>query len=114
MYRYQCFILEWVDGDTVRVQLDLGFHIFFIETVRINGIDAPEKSGMTKVAGLAAKAKAIELCPPGSQVEIHTAKGKAAEKYGRYLASITLANGKDFAAEMIASGNAKAYDGGKR
>ena len=43
MYEYRCKILRVVDGDTVDVDIDLGFGVWMHkERVRINGIDTPE------------------------------------------------------------------------
>ena len=43
MYEYHCKILKVVDGDTVDVDIDLGFGVWLKkERVRINGIDTPE------------------------------------------------------------------------
>jgi micrococcal nuclease len=61
MYEYRAKILRVVDGDTVDVDIDLGFGIVLAnERVRIMGIDTPESrtSDKTeKVFGLAAKAR---------------------------------------------------------
>ena len=43
MYEYKVNILKVVDGDTVDVDIDLGFGIWLKnERVRIMGIDTPE------------------------------------------------------------------------
>ena len=43
MYEYRCKIVKVVDGDTVDVDIDLGFGIVLSdERVRIMGIDTPE------------------------------------------------------------------------
>ena len=43
MYEYKCNIIKVVDGDTVDVDIDLGFGIWLKdERVRIMGIDTPE------------------------------------------------------------------------
>ena len=43
MYEYRCKILRIVDGDTVDVDIDLGFGVWMHrERVRIMGIDTPE------------------------------------------------------------------------
>lgn len=59
MYEYNCKILRVVDGDTVDVDIDLGFNIWLRgERIRMNGIDAPESrtsDKVEKVFGLAAK-----------------------------------------------------------
>jgi len=43
MYEYRCNILRVVDGDTVDVDIDLGFGVWMRnERVRLYGIDTPE------------------------------------------------------------------------
>jgi len=43
MYEYHCKIVKIVDGDTVDVDIDLGFGVWLKkERVRVNGIDTPE------------------------------------------------------------------------
>ena len=43
MYEYRASILRVVDGDTVDVDIDLGFGVWLRnERVRIMGIDTPE------------------------------------------------------------------------
>ena len=43
MYEYRCKVNKVIDGDTVDVDIDLGFGIILTdERVRIMGIDTPE------------------------------------------------------------------------
>ena len=43
MYEYKCKVIRVVDGDTVDVNIDLGFGVWLHkERVRIQGIDTPE------------------------------------------------------------------------
>jgi endonuclease YncB( thermonuclease family) len=58
-------VVAWVDGDTLTTDLTL--------RVRIRLLDcwAPEVRGLQKAAGLKSKAKAMEICPPGSDVRIY-------------------------------------------
>ena len=65
MYEYRCKVVKVIDGDTVDVDIDLGFGIILKdERVRIMGIDTPEsrtRDRVEKKFGLAAKAKLKEL-----------------------------------------------------
>ena len=65
MNEYNVKVLKVVDGDTVDVDIDLGFGIVLTdERVRIMGIDTPESrtsDKVEKVFGLAAKARLKEL-----------------------------------------------------
>ena len=60
MYEYKCNIIKVVDGDTVDVDIDLGFGVWLKdERVRIMGIDTPESRTRDKIEkkfGLASKA----------------------------------------------------------
>jgi endonuclease YncB( thermonuclease family) len=59
MYEYNCRIVRVVDGDTVDVDIDLGFnHWIHDERIRLFGVDCPEcrsRDPEEKAAGLAAK-----------------------------------------------------------
>ena len=88
MYEYKCKVLRVVDGDTVDVDIDLGFGIWMHkERVRILGIDSPEsrtRDLIEKRFGLAAKEFVRSLMPVGSTVIVRTQKDKTG-KFGRIL-----------------------------
>ncbi len=113
MYEYRCQILRWLDGDTAEVLIDVGFRISARMMVRVAGINAPEihaKDQATRDKAQKSKARAVELCPILSQQELHTAKARLDDKYGRWLAAIVLADGRNFSDVMIGEGLAVAYD----
>lgn len=94
MYEYRCKILKVVDGDTVDVDIELGFGIVLTdERVRIMGIDTPESRTSDKVEdvfGEAAKARVKELLgDKGSYAILKTEVNKDGEdmkgKFGRVL-----------------------------
>ena len=118
MYEYQCKIVKWLDGDTCDVHIDLGFDLWLVQRVRVDGINSPEihsKDIAERKAGLMAQAHAYILAPHGVIIAIKTAKaGKEREKFGRWLAKITLPDGRDFATAMTEAGQAKPYHGEKR
>lgn len=117
-YDYRCRIVEWRDGDTATIDVDLGFYLTFREVVRVYGINAPEthtRDKAEKERGLAAKLFACSLAPPGSDVLIRSMKPeRPTEKFGRWLAVVTLPDGRDLGSMMIAAGHANPYFGGKR
>lgn len=43
MYEYRCEIVSVVDGDTMHLDVDLGCDAHILMTVRLTGINAPEK-----------------------------------------------------------------------
>ena len=118
MYEYSCEMLSWIDGDTCDVSIDLGFEVWLNQRVRVDGINAPEihsTKTAEKLAGQRALKFAQGLAPEGLAYKIVTAKaGKEREKFGRWLAKITLPDGRDFATAMIEAGQAKPYHGEKR
>ena len=104
-----------IDGDTAEIAIDLGFFIFRVESVRLNGIDAPEIHSSDQVErGFADKARTAlaALLPVGATILLRTIKDK--EKYGRYLADIVTADNRNVSAALLATGLAIAYDGGAK
>jgi micrococcal nuclease len=103
-------IVRVIDGDTVVAHLDLGWHTWrHDEHIRLNGIDAPERSEPERWA--AAKAFVERLLPEGTEVLLVSEK---LEKYGRTLGRILLRDGRDVSQEVLNAGLAKPYFGGKR
>lgn len=114
MREVEATIHEWIDGDTVEVLVYPWRNLCVTERVRVFGINSPEvhsKNAAEKAAGEAARQFACGLAKPFSIVKI---REQGQDKYGRFLASIELDGGKDFATTMIESGHAVAYDGGKK
>ena len=113
MYTYEATILKIVDGDTAKISDDLGFGISAKITVRWLGINAPE---LSTPEGKAARDALNAQLPPGTVCTITTVKDPlvSKEKYGRYLATFTLADGTNVNDWLVKSGYAVSYDGGKR
>ena len=78
MHEYNCKIRRVVDGDTVDVDIDLGFGIWIHnERVRLYGIDTPESRTRDleeKKAGLFAKKVVLHYLPEGSKQVLRTHK----------------------------------------
>ena len=93
MYEYHCKILKVVDGDTVDVDIDLGFGVWLKkERVRVNGIDTPEsrtRDKEEKKFGLISKNRVKQLLPVGSTQILKTESDRNGEdkkgKFGRIL-----------------------------
>ena len=88
MYEYSCKIVRVVDGDTVDVDIDLGFGMWIHkERIRLYGIDTPESRTRDleeKKYGLLAKEQVKFFLPVGSIQTLITVKDKAG-KFGRVL-----------------------------
>lgn len=111
-YLYKCRLDRVIDGDTVDVDVDLGFDIWMSrQRIRLRGIDTPEsrtRNAFEKQLGLAAKARVIELCSGDLLLESF---GK--DKYGRIL-GVLFGDGKNVCATLIKEGHAVEYWGGKK
>lgn len=108
MYEYKAKLVRVVDGDTVYLEVDLGFHIRTELSFRLVGIDAPEVRGSEREAGLKSKAALEELLAKGSI----TVKTEKTGKYGRWLANIFVHDGVgaiEVNEEMIKLGHAEKY-----
>lgn len=120
MYEYRATIIKVVDGDTVDVDIDLGFGIILRnERVRIMGIDTPEsrtRDKEEKKFGLAAKKRLTELL--GKTSVLKTQINKNGEdmkgKFGRILGDFSVYDydtWKPVTEVMIAEGHAVPYHG---
>jgi len=115
MYEYRAKLVRCIDGDTVELEVDLGFKVTLREKFRLIGIDTPEKNSKIAAEREAAKAATDYLVSllAGEGLTIKTQKD-AQGKYGRYLCTLFTASGVDVNQEMIKTGHAVAYDGGAK
>ena len=113
MYEYKCKVTRVVDGDTVDIDIDLGFGVWLHkERVRIYGIDTPEsrtRDKEEKVFGLLAK-DFVKQFVKGSSVILRTQKYDAKGKFGRILGDI-IVDDKSLSETMIKEYHAVAYHG---
>jgi len=116
MYEYRAKLIKVVDGDTVDVDIDLGFGVWLKdERVRIMGIDTPESrtsDKVEKVFGLASKARLKELL--GKDCTLKTFAAKDGEdmkgKFGRILGDFIVGD-KLVTEILIDEGHAVKYHG---
>jgi micrococcal nuclease len=89
MYEYNIKkVTKVVDGDTIDVDIDLGFNISYSQRVRLAGIDTPEsrtKDAREKALGLEVKNKVKSAIESAKTVIIKTELPDSTEKYGRIL-----------------------------
>ena len=104
-----------VDGDTIDVDIDLGFDISFSSRVRLAGIDTPESrttDKMEKALGLEAKGYLKNEIESAKKIVIKTEKMDSSEKYGRILGWVFLDDSTvSLNEKMIADGYAWGYLG---
>jgi len=119
MWTYRAKVVRVIDGDTVDVDIDLGFGIWQKnERVRIMGIDTPESRTRNKIEkkfGLAAKAKLKSIL--GKITVLKTTINKKGVdmkgKFGRVLGDF-LQDDKSVAKILCETGHAVAYFGGAK
>jgi micrococcal nuclease len=108
-------VLKVVDGDTIDVDIDLGFDISFSSRVRLAGIDTPEsrtRDKMEKALGLESKAYLKNAIDSAKTVVIKTEKMNSSEKFGRILGWVFLdGSDRSINEEMITAGYAWGYLG---
>jgi micrococcal nuclease len=108
-------VTKVVDGDTIDVDIDLGFDISFTSRVRLAGIDTPEsrtKDLVEKALGLEAKAYLKHAIDAAKTVVIKTEKMNSTEKFGRILGWVYLdGDTVSLNDKMINDGHAWGYMG---
>jgi micrococcal nuclease len=120
MYEYKCNIIKVVDGDTVDVDIDLGFGVWMKnERVRIMGIDTPESrtsDPVEKLFGKAAKYRLEQLL--GETGILKTQVSKKGEdmkgKFGRVLGDFIASDGRLVTEIMIEESHCVPYMGGSK
>jgi len=117
MYEYRCKVVKIIDGDTVDVDIDLGFGVWLKkERIRMFGIDTPESRTRDleeKKYGNAAKEFITGMLDDEGGIVLKTRKDKEG-KYGRILGELWRTT--DFADKsindyMIEKHHAVAYHG---
>lgn len=111
LHQYSVTVNRVVDGDTLDVDVDLGFNVVLKrKRVRITGIDTPE---LRTEEGRKARTFVIDwvfykkqsTAPFILRVEAHKE-----DKYGRILGTLWC-NGEDLAQQLVLKGYAVTYDG---
>ena len=91
MYEYRCKLLKVIDGDTVDVDIDLGFGVWLKkQRIRLYGVDTPESSTRDleeKKYGLAAK-EYVKKFLDDKWLILKTETYDAEGKFGRILGSL--------------------------
>jgi micrococcal nuclease len=106
-------VVKVVDGDTVDLNIDLGFSLTKKERVRLAGIDTPESRTRDleeKKLGLEAKDFLERRLSDGDNLTVKTEKDG---KYGRMLGWLYIGE-TNLNKEMVERGYAWKYDGGTK
>ena len=118
MYTYKADVVKIIDGDTIDVNIHLGFNvILYKQRIRLMGIDTPESRTRNleeKARGLLSKQYVVDRCPVGSNIMIESLdRGK----FGRILGNIWAADTEEVTADNTINKNmikAVEYYGGNK
>ena len=116
MYEYHVKkVTNVVDGDTIDVDIDLGFSVSFSQRLRLAGIDTPESRTTDKIEkalGLESKDYLKTKLKDAKEVVVKTEKPDSSEKYGRILGWVYVdGSTKSINEMMIEDGYAWGYLG---
>lgn len=90
LHLYKAKVTDVYDGDTVTVDIDLGYDIILInQKLRLADVDAPEVRGDERDDGIIARDRVRELIN-GKTVYIQTIKAQRKDSFGRWIAAIYL------------------------
>ena len=112
MYEYNCKIVRVIDGDSIILDIDLGFGLWIHnESIRLYGIDTPEcrtRDAEEKAAGLLAKEFVEDALHVGGTYTLTT---REKGKFGRYLGVIMLSDKTSINAALVSEHLAVPYYG---
>lgn len=86
-----------IDGDTYALDIDLGFGIEYHGRFRLRGVDCP---GLGTPEGDRARTLVSDVLAQG----IQSLRSYKTQTFARWLADVTLADGSDLAAWIVAHG----------
>lgn len=116
MYEYKCSVTKVVDGDTIDVDIDLGFDVVLRnQRIRLNGIDTPE----TRTRDLVEKefgfyvTEVVKNFINGGPAILKTTDYNPTGKYGRIIGDLFV-NGVSLCAYLIENYYAILYQGSSK
>ena len=114
MYEYNCKIVRIIDGDTVDVDIDLGFDVCLKkQRIRLFGVDTPEsrtRDLVEKKFGILAKNFVSLHLPIGSNQVLRTRLDDSRGKFGRILGEVVVED-STLNKLLVATNNAVPYSG---
>ena len=93
---YKSYLDRVVDGDTIRVTIDLGFKTFHNEIIRLKGIDSAE------IDSEAGKESARALTQILDKIPFLVVKTIKVDIYGRYVADVFFSDKNEIDAQKVA------------
>lgn len=93
---YKAYLDRVVDGDTIRVTIDLGFKTFHNEIIRLKGIDSAE------IDSEAGKESARALTQILDKIPFLVVKTVKVDIYGRYVADVFFSDKNEIDAQKVA------------
>jgi micrococcal nuclease len=109
MYEYNATVVRVVDGDTVILDVDLGFYTYVRMACRLAGINSIE---LSQPGGSQARTHLAGLLPVGHKVTINSAKP---DKYAGRFDGYIFIGAANINQQMIKDGYAAVWNGvGKR
>lgn len=106
-YFYKAKVIKVYDGDTITLDVDLGFSIRMEMRIRLYGINAPELKGMDRELGILSRDYLMNLIAD-KEVILETIKDEKG-KFGRILGIIHI-DGLNVNELLIKEGYAKKYN----
>ena len=94
MYTYKATLIRVINGDTLDIEIDLGFDIVIKQRLKLYGIDTPDSRSTDvniKQKGLDVKQRLMDLLTKEFKVETMLNKRG---KYGRILGNIYVTDNK--------------------
>ena len=98
-YVYDAECVKVVDGDTLKLDVDLGLDCRRSITIRVHGINTPEMRGPEREEGIVSRSCLKDFIDKTG-------------KYGRYVARIFNSDGLDLGEELVRLGMAERVDYG--
>jgi micrococcal nuclease len=101
-----------VDGDTVDLMIDLGYEVWKHQRVRLDSMNAPEKRGSERSAGIAATHHLMEILDiatvssPDNTIIVESRQTRSKDKYGRYVVTLYDHDGRNLNQQMVKDGHA--------
>lgn len=89
LYHYRCEVCSVYDGDTLRVDIDLGFDVWVRNVpLRLAGVDTPEIRGVSDEEKARGRASRDALRQLLAQADVITVITRGRGKYGRWIADL--------------------------